>query len=242
MDILDGHCHIGEGHDMSLSPEALIREMDASGVARAVVCPMDRYIAVYNREGNDFVFRAVREFPDRLIGFATVNPWYGDAAREEADRALDMGASGLKFNPSLQGFLLNDRIVHPLVERARDARVPVYFHTGTPVHSMPFQLVNLAELFPEVCFVMGHGATTDLWNDAVPAARRAPNIYVDTSLNAPASIRRITEAIGPERVFFSSNVPSCSLGVEVEKVHLAISEPEARRMIFRDTLLRLLGS
>ena len=241
MSILDGHCHIGEGHDMSLPPDALIREMDASGVERAVVCPMDRYIAVYNREGNDFVLRAVREFPDRLIGFAAVNPWYGDAAREELNRALDLGASGLKLNPSLQGFLLNDRIVYPLIERTQDARVPVYFHTGTPVHSMPFQLVDLAEVFPEVRFVMGHGGTSDLWNDAVPAAKRATNIYVDTSLNNPTSIRRIVEAIGPNRMFFSSNAPACALTVEIHKVHLAISDPDTRRRIFRDTLLNLLN-
>ncbi len=33
---------------------------------------------------------------------------------------------------------------------------PVYFHTGLPGNSTPWQIVDLAERFPEIDFLMGH--------------------------------------------------------------------------------------
>ena len=73
--------------------------MDESGVERAVVCPMDRHLAVYNRDGNDLVLSAVKRHPRRLIGLATANPWYGAGAVEEVRRALAEGLTGLKLHP-----------------------------------------------------------------------------------------------------------------------------------------------
>ena len=95
MKIIDGHCHLGEGFDIKVSPEELLKEMDKNGVEKAIIFPVDKFIAVYNEEGNDCIMDSVKKFPDRFIGFATVNPWYGENGDSELKRCLDKGAKGL---------------------------------------------------------------------------------------------------------------------------------------------------
>jgi len=91
MKIIDAHCHLGKGFDMKVSPEELLKEMDKNGVEKAIACPVDRFIAVYNKEGNDYIMDCVKKFPKRFIGFATVNPWYGEKGISELKRCLDNG-------------------------------------------------------------------------------------------------------------------------------------------------------
>lgn len=212
---IDFHCHVGRGFEYSQEPEALLREMDEWGVDGAVVCPVDRCLAVDNREGNDTVLEAARAHPDRLFAFATANPWYGQRAVEELRRALDLGARGIKLHPALQGYLLCDELVHPLLALAQERRVPVYIHTGTPAYAQPFQLAELARRFPAVALVMGHMGSTDFWMDAVPAALQSDNILLDTSWSLPQKVHRALAAVGEDRVLFSTDSPLSSLRVEM---------------------------
>ncbi len=194
--------------------------MDDAGVERAVVCSVDQFIAVSNREGNDEVARAVRAEPDRLWGLAAVNPWFGDQGVEELRRSLDAGLSGLKLNSHLQGFVLSDPIVHPLVEVCRNYDVPLYAHTGTPITAEPFQLAELARTFPEVTMVMGHMGYTDFWYDAVPAALQSENIYLETSLIDFMNIQTAIEKLGAHRILFGSDFPESDLSLELEKISM----------------------
>lgn len=240
MDIIDAHCHVGAGRDVQLAPEDLLTAMDRNGVNRACLCAMDRCLAVYNREGNDALIGLTRRFPDRFVGFASVNPWYGDRAVEELRRAVGEGLRGLKLHPILQGFQLNDEMVYPLMEMAMKLGLPVYMHTGTLVHSGAFQLGDLAEAFPEVPFLMGHMATTDYWYDVIPSSARLPNVYFETSLKDPGFIQTVLSEVGPERVIFGSNVPTSDYELEIESVRWACPDPADREKVFGANILKLL--
>ena len=239
--VVDGHCHVGVGHDYGQTPENLLRDMDAHGVDRAVICPVDRCIAVDNREGNDFVLSVASAHVDRFYPFATANPWYGPRAVAELRRALQKGAAGIKLHPALQGFLLCDEIVHPIIELAGEHDVPVFFHTGTPAYSQPMQVAELALRFPSINFIMGHMGSTDYWLDAVPAALEAPNVYVDTSWSLPQKIERAVAAIGANRVLFGTDSPLSSLELEMACMREAAISDAAREMVLAGTMLRLLG-
>ncbi len=76
MSIIDSHCHIGQGLRKKVNAEELLRQMDVAGVSRAVLCTVDQFLAVKNREGNDEVIRAVNSWPDRFWGLAASNPWF----------------------------------------------------------------------------------------------------------------------------------------------------------------------
>lgn len=161
--------------------------METANVEFAILCPMDKYMAVANREGNEYIMREVKSHPDRFAGMASVNPWFGRAAVEELRRALESGLTGVKIHPLFQGFRLADPIVYPLLEIAKEYDVPVYVHTGTAGIAEPFHAAELARKFPAVNFIMGHAGASDYYNDTVRALEFVKNLWIETSRNGPGN-------------------------------------------------------
>lgn len=241
MKIIDAHCHIGQGCCYSLSIDDLLRQMDANSVAGAVIVPTDRCLAVYNEEGNNEVLAAARSYPDRFIPFATVNPWYGDQAIVELKRAFAEGAAGLKLHPITQGFSIIDEIAFAVVEIAIENGKPIYFHTGTPVHSTPFQLVELAMRYPEGRFIMGHAAYADYWNDVVAAVKCVSNIVLETSQHIASFIKVLCDDLGSDKLIYGSDVPKTSMRIEIDKITRYIQSDTDREKIFSGNISTLLG-
>jgi predicted TIM-barrel fold metal-dependent hydrolase len=237
---VDARCTIGEGRHCSLSADELVRQLDRNDVDAAVIGPADRYLAVANREGNELVVDACRRHPDRLIGFATVNPWYGEAAHDELRRAAAAGLRGLILHPPLQGVVLADDLADGVVAVAGELGLPVYVPTGTPVHSLPLQLTELARRFPAVRFLMGHMGHTDFWIDSIPAVAAAPNLYAEISYKQPHVIEDAVRTLGADRVVFGSDAPFNDLRLELEKFLAADLDDRERALVGAETLLALL--
>ena len=240
--IVDAHCTIGFGRHFQFSARELVQQMDQAGINRAVVGPVDEHITVYNREGNLFIREAVDSYPDRLVGFATANPWYGAPAVNELRRAFDDGLRGLTLNTALQGYFIHDELVHPLIQVAAEYKAPVYFHTATPIFALPFQLAELARCFPQVNFIMGHLGAADFWTDVVPAASQSPNIYLETSIRSGvATIWNAVKGVGAERVLFGSSAPESEPDIELAKMRLVGLSPDEESLVLGVNMLRLLG-
>ncbi len=223
--VFDAHCHIGEGKVKRQTADTLLQTMDKNGVERAVTVPVEEYICVYNEEGNEYILQQTRLHRGRLYGFAVANPWYGKPACEMLERYLCEGLCGVKFNAGVQGFRINDEIVYPLIEVAARHGVPVYFHTGTPVSGMPFQLYDLSRRYPEVNFIMGHTGWSDFWQDIPFIAERSKNIWFDTSLSYTTRSEVAVQICGCDRVVFGSDSPHSALAFELEKARqLALPE------------------
>jgi len=215
--------------------------MNRTGMDRAVVVPAGATLAVYNREGNDAVLAAAREHPDRLIPFTTANPWYGDKAVDELVRTFDAGSAGVKLHPMVQGFRITDAMVRPLVDLCAERGRPIYFHTGTPVTCMPYQLAELAAQCPEVVFIMGRMSWSDFWNDVPYACRGMDNIYLETSHHLPFFIELCRKELGSHRLLFGSDWPANSMALEVEKITRYVSDEEDRQNILGGTMACILG-
>jgi predicted TIM-barrel fold metal-dependent hydrolase len=215
--------------------------MDRHGIHRAVLSPIDRWLAADNREGNDTLLRWIGTWPDRFLGYAAANPWYGRRAVAELERAVASGLHGLKLHPARQGFMLLEPLVEPLVTVAARRGIPVYVVTGVPTASMPLQLAELARRHPDVPFIMGRSGRTDFALDLIPAVQQAPNLYVETVYNPPSFLNTVIQTIGAERVLFASDAPMTHLPLEVEKLELIPVNAEAREAIMGGTIARLLA-
>ena len=233
--IIDAHCSIGKGMDSALAADDLLRLMDANGVDKALVGPVDRFLAVYNREGNDYLLAEAATSRGRLYALATANPWYGEKGVEELRRALDAGAVGVEFHPALQGFRITDAVACPILEVAAEYDRPVYFHTGAPVCAMPFQLTELAMRFPHVMLVMGRMAFSDFWNDVAAAAAAVENVYLETSFHWPAFVADVKAAVGARRIMYGSGAPANAMDLEIEKIRRAVSDEADLNMILGGT-------
>lgn len=110
-----------------------------------------------------------------------------------------------------------DPLIDPLIRVARDHGVPVYAHTGTPVHALPLQLAELACRFPEVPFIMGRSGRTDFRGDAPTALDLAPNLYADTSHDyGVTGLTNMYRTLGAARMIFCSDHP---YALRVEGLH-----------------------
>jgi len=238
--IIDAHCHLGQGRYKCLSADALLKSMDDNGIDKAVIVPVEEYIAVNNEEGNAFILSQVKRNPGRFYGFAVASPWYGAAAAENLKRFLDKGLAGVKFNSCIQGFTLNDDIVYPLIEVAKDYRVPVFFHTGTPMQALPLHLRELAQRYPDVDFIMGHMGAWDFGYDVFHAAQGMGNLYLDISKNLAAVVASRLKDTGADRMIFSSDMPRSDQRFELDKLKEVCTDEADFERICCKNIMKLL--
>lgn len=239
--VIDAHAHVGQGRFKSLEPAELLRQMDANAVDRAVLCPVEEQIVAYNHEGNAYVLEQVRRHPARFVGFAVANPWFGEAAVRELERALGEGLRGLKLHAVYQGFPMNNPIVYPLIEVAARHKVPVYAHCGSAHFGEPLRLVELARRYPEVTFLMGHSSFSDFWNDLPRCHQFAPNILFETSRNTPGNFQQIGQQIGTDFMVFGSNAPEHYYHVDMPMLREMFPDPADQEKIFHRNMARALG-
>lgn len=241
MKIVDIHVYLGRGRHMQLDTRGLLELMDEAEVDYSIACPLDQYLAVLNREGNDLILEAVREHPDRLGGMASANPWYGDSAVAELKRALDAGLMGVMLHPPYQGFRLSDEMVDPLLQVASDYGAAVYAHTGTAGIAEPLQCAELALRFPDIPFILGHAGSSDYYSDAVRALELAPNIWLETSRNSPLNYGLFRSHGILDRVAFGSSAPEYIPGVEIEVFCDIIESRELREAVFSESAGKIFG-
>jgi predicted TIM-barrel fold metal-dependent hydrolase len=241
----DFACHFGYDplQEVGSSLEELRRLFDLHEVARAVLLPIGAGYIHRFREQNRELAEATRTEP-RCLFFASVNPWFGEEAKQELEFCFkELQAAGVAFDTSRQGLYIDSPMIHPLIELARQHGKPVYFHTGIPVFALPLNLANLARRFPEVSFVLGAMGVSDYWGDIIPAFRIAPNIYLETSVNAnvPAVLGEFLKQFGDRKVLFGTDFPYTSYGQELRKLELAGIADSSLENIFYRNACRLLG-
>ncbi|WKU05927.1 amidohydrolase family protein [Micromonospora sp. HUAS LYJ1] len=85
------------------------------------------------RRLNDSLAATVSAVPDRLSGLATIDAFGGDAAAEEAVRAVrELGLSGLVVDCATEGQLLGSAAARPTLTVAAELGVPVFAHPVSP--------------------------------------------------------------------------------------------------------------
>lgn len=240
--IIDSHTHIDlfETFGWMDPPEALLPLLDNAGISKAVVMtyrdaisPDDPAIA--------YVLDAVNRYPDRLIGYARINP-NAEKAVQTLDYAMHFDAfMGLKLHPVTYVGLPYTETALRLINRAAEYNAPVLFHSGDEQMALPHEIIEAARMCPNAMIIMGHMGGYFHVEAAIRLAKELPNVLFDTSaMPYPHMIRRAVEALGVERILFASDGPGCLPALEVEKVHLAGLSPEDEDLVFSGNFLRLM--
>lgn len=136
---------------------------------------------------NDVVAAHVASHPDKLVGWASVDP-NDPSCLTELDRCVhDLGLRGLKVGPAYQHFDPTDRAHWPLFARCAELDIPVIWHQGATFPSKaalrvssPLLLEDLGLAFPTLRMIvahLGHPWETDL----IVLMRKVPNLYADIS-------------------------------------------------------------
>ena len=206
--LFDTHTHLGQNDPdgMKQTPAELLTaldEADTIGSAGAFTFPMhepDGY-----RPANDMVIEAAASSSGRLVCFCRVSPNAGGAP-EEARRALDAGAKGIKLHPRAEQFMLDHPAVRELAAIADERRLPILIHAGRGIPALGRHTVALAAEFPNARFILAHAGITDLaWIWRV--AGDLPNLLFDTSWFMGADLRALYSLVPPGQILFASDAP-----------------------------------
>ena len=241
--VVDAHCHLGRTFQTEWKAKDLVRTMDACGIDRAVVFPTVNFEDNKFSNSNDMIAKAVSEYPDRLIGFARVNPHRGQEAVRELERSKEkLGLVGIKLHPTTEIFPANSRIVHPIMKTATKLGMPVVFHSGTPPYSLPSQIADVAVRFSRIPVVMAHMGKA-LATEAISSAKRSKNVILETSGSSSriGLIEGAVRTLGAKRIIFGSDWPCCHPAPEKTKIEVLDLSKEAKEKILGRNLLDMLS-
>lgn len=208
MKIIDAHTHL-PGWSFGSRPRPiseLRREFEAEGLTGAWLFTTDGLIREPARN-NNILAKAVADQRDFFAPFCTVNPLDGAAtAILELNRCKKkLGMRGLKLHPWLQAFSMMNPAVEPILAHAGNLGFPVIFHDGTPPYTSALQIAALAEKVPQTTIILGHAGLDDLYEDAILACQRHPNIYLCLCSISCGYSEQIIRRCPAERLLFGSD-------------------------------------
>jgi predicted TIM-barrel fold metal-dependent hydrolase len=136
---------------------------------------------------NDRVKEYVDKHPEKLIGFACLDPHEPDYLDEMEKCFLQDGFQGLKLAPIYQNFHPMDERMMPVYAFCEKRGIPMLVHQGTTFprraplkYALPIQIEDVALAFPDLKIVVAHMGHP--WvEDAVVLIRKQPNVYADIS-------------------------------------------------------------
>jgi len=246
--IIDSHVHLGTTAAFGIEVDELIALADRAGfdklfVTHIIATSYDMY------EGNRLLAKALRQHPDRLLGYCSItSARYGQAVVDEIVRCVEVyGMKGLKMlhrTGGLGSYALITSIaepaMYPIVAKAAELRLPIL------AHASPHECEALCAEIPEAVIIMahagGHPTAHGDWHRAIEAARKYPNIYLDTtsSMVDMGYIEAAVEALGAERVIFGTDTPLLDPFTQLAKVTTADLNQEAKDLILGGNIARLL--
>ena len=220
--------------------DGLVPALDAAGIERAVVCPPRARGHGYEVE-NDRVAELAGAHPDRLVGFARVDPLAPDAAAE-LERARNLGLRGLFLHPWEDAFRITDPAVDALI-----GGLPVIVAAGFPWVSEGLQVGELARRHPETTIVATNGAQINIsglgQKDAELALEASSNLFIQTTgVYREDFIEGVVSRFGARRVLFASGFPRFDPRLELLRVRWAPNlDEQAKAAILAGNAVKLFG-
>jgi len=233
---------------------AFLEEMEESGIRTAVV--MGRYAPQHDGIVlNDDIAELIQTYPDRFVGFGSVNVANPHAAMDEVDRCWRMGFKGIAMdNPWSDPPLYNDdpklsAIYEKCQELGLIVALTCSIYLGPDMtYSMPVHVQRVAERFPGLRIVVVHAA----WPWVLPmcgVALKCTNVYLVPDFygylpNIPGAHHYVEAANSylSYRLLFGTSYPVRPLGMSVKQFkQLPFGSEQVLARCLGENAARLLG-
>ncbi len=212
--------------------EEVVMELDNSSVDKAVIFGFAFNDMGLCRYVNDYVAKAIKKFPDKLIGYMVVNPKSTDLIKE-IDRCIDMGLTGVgEIFPYGQAFDITDaKEMSPLSNACIERDLPVMIHTNEAVghhysgktDTTPLKANVFAQNYPNLKIIFAHWGGGLLFYELMPEIRKQnKNVYYDTAASPflyDKKIYQVAKEIGIlDKVLFGSDYPLIPMSRYLEEI------------------------
>jgi uncharacterized protein len=204
------------------TPERMIDDMDEAGIDKVVLLGVYRHTTESCTETNNETLDIIKRWPDRVIGFAVVQPTPVEKALDELKRCLDGGMMGMgEMNPYGQKLAFDDPRFLRMAEACIEHDIPMNLHVNSEVGHFSLgktvtPLVNyyhLATLYPELKLILAHFGGGLFLYEIMPEVKRVmKNVWYDTAgtpLNYPVDtmFKTALNCVGHEKLLYGSDYP-----------------------------------
>ena len=189
----------------------------------------------------------------RALGCALVHPTETEPISIVKLASQEWGMPGIKLMPAIHNYNVDDSIVRPVVEAARDYGLIVSIHSG-PNNCHPNRIGNVASWVPETPVIMDHMGFPDNLDDAISVAKTNKNIFLGTTILrfhrrwgddpdtvVPTEVKDAVDELGPEQIVFGSNLPEYRPIQVINALRRLELGDDAEALIFGDNLARIYG-
>lgn len=238
--------------------EQMLEEYTRCGVEKLVLFAWDaETTSRMPRVTNEFVAKVAERYPERIVGFASVDPHKKSAVKDLEYAIRELNLTGLKLHPQVQAFEPNDTAYYPLYLKCVELGVPVTFHTGSTYwgagleggggvklrFSDPMLLDDVAADFPELKLIMAHPGWP--WQDEQLAiATHKNNVYIDLSGWSPKYFQPLLitymAKLIPQKFLFGTDYPMLTPQRWLQDFETLGMSPEIKAMILRENAKKLL--
>jgi len=192
--------------------EELLKQMDASGVERAIL--------TMDASNPEPVAEIARAFPGKFICSTVIDPTGGMAVLRLLEKLVAKFELRLaRIVPFLVNRPPNDKTYYPVYAKCIELDLPISINTGIPGPPMPAEpqrplyLDEVCLFYPELKLIMAHGADP-WWGEAIRLLIKYPNLHMMTSAYAPkylpAELIQFMNTRGQNKVMFASDHPVLS--------------------------------
>jgi len=236
--------------------DELISSMDKDGVDISVIVNYGWTTHELCVETNDYILESIARYPDRLIGFCSVQPNSYEAAIDEIERCVKGGIKGVgEMRPDIQLLdLLDEEVMKPFTEVIARHQLILLTHASEPVgHDYPGKgsitpdmLYPFITSYPDLTIVCAHWGGGLPFYALIPEVQKAmANVFFDTAaspfLYSPQVYNQVTRLVGADKILFGSDyplMPQSRLLKEIDSLELP---EESKNLILSGNARRLLG-
>ncbi|MFC2034841.1 amidohydrolase family protein [Chloroflexota bacterium] len=236
--------------------DELVTSMDAEGINISVVLNISWTTHELCVETNDYILESIARYPQRLIGFCSVQLQSPEAALNEIERCAKRGIRGIgELRPDIQS--LNPRekkTIQSLVEVITAHDLILLTHASEPVgHEYPGKggatpdiLYTLITSFPDLTLVCAHWGGGLPFYALMPEVKKAmSNVFFDTAaspfLYNPQIYNQVIQLIGSDKILFGSDYPLLAQTRLLQEINSADLSEEAKSLILFGNARRLLN-
>ncbi len=236
--------------------EELIASMDKNGIDVSVILNIGWTTHELCVETNDYILESIAGYPDRLIGFCSIQPLSYQAALDEIERCARGGARGIgELRPDVQLFnLIDDEITAPFVKMLKKHKLIMLTHASEPVgHDYPGKgtvtpdfLYHFIVRYPDLPIICSHWGGGLPFYALMPEVKKAlKNVFFDTAasplLYSPQVYDIAIKLVGADKILFGSDYPLLEQGRSLKEVASLNLPQEVAHKILYDNARRLLG-
>ncbi|MFQ6043322.1 MAG: amidohydrolase family protein [Candidatus Poribacteria bacterium] len=256
--IIDVNAYLGHWPFRQLrynTAEELIELMDSNGIDKAVVSSINAIFYKNCQSGNEELTEQTREYRDRFIPFATLNPMY-PGWEEDFERCVEgFDMRGIRMFPHYHNYKLTDdasvRLIHKATLRGMPVSIPLRVVDRRQRHwldsardlSLP-EIEEIIKQCPDTNFILTNGIGWENSQLAQNEFFKSCNFLIEISRLTSVlqeSIPQLLDALGPTKLAFGTGIPFKYPRPATLKMEILTASEEVKERIYWRNIAEILG-